>query len=229
MGEAMLQAVLGSLPSALGIALSPLPVAAVILMLFSERATANGLSFVVGWMAGLAVVAALVVFSGLGAASPSGGPSLISGVVRILLGLLLGFMAIRNWRSRASAGEAPEAPAWMASIGGFTAVKAFGVAALLSGVNPKNLALNVSAVSAMQESGLAQQQLAGAVVVFIVLASLSVALPVIYRLVAGQRATVTLDGWKTWLIANNGTVMAVLFSVFSVKLLSEGLRVVIGG
>jgi hypothetical protein len=39
----------------------------------------------------------------------------------------------------------------------------------------------------------------------------------------GDRATATLDGWKSWLSANNAAVMAVLFFVFGVVLLSQGL------
>ena len=52
----------------------------------------------------------------------------------------------------------------------------------------------------------------------------SIAGPVIFYLVGGQRATEVLDGWKSWLSAHNGAVMAVLFLVFGVVLFSEGLR-----
>ena len=44
------------LPTAIGIALSPVPIAAVILMLFSSRARVNGPLFVLGWVVGLGVV-----------------------------------------------------------------------------------------------------------------------------------------------------------------------------
>ncbi|MFN3215858.1 MAG: GAP family protein [Acidimicrobiales bacterium] len=39
---------------AVGIAVSPIPIAAVILMLFSSRARSNSLSFMVAWIAGIA-------------------------------------------------------------------------------------------------------------------------------------------------------------------------------
>jgi len=55
-------------------------------------------------------------------------------------------------------------------------------------------------------------------------ASASIAVPVVFYLVGGERAAAVLDGWKTWLTAHNGAVMAVLFLVFGVVLFSEGLR-----
>ena len=48
------------LPFAIGIAISPIPIIAIILILFSNRATANGLAFLFGWVAGLAVVGTAV-------------------------------------------------------------------------------------------------------------------------------------------------------------------------
>ena len=39
----------------------------------------------------------------------------------------------------------------------------------------------------------------------------------------GEKAARVLDGWKTWLQANNSTVMIVLFVVFGVVLLGKGI------
>jgi len=50
------KAIGGSLPLAVGIALSPIPIIAVVLMLTSRRARVNGPVFVLGWLAGLAIV-----------------------------------------------------------------------------------------------------------------------------------------------------------------------------
>ncbi|HUK72944.1 MAG TPA: GAP family protein [Streptosporangiaceae bacterium] len=47
------QAIGGSLPLAIGIALSPIPIIAVVLMLTTPRARANGPAFVLGWLLGL--------------------------------------------------------------------------------------------------------------------------------------------------------------------------------
>jgi hypothetical protein len=55
------QAVGGLLPAAVGVALSPLPIIAVILMLGTPKAPSNGPGFAAGWMAGLIVVSVIVI------------------------------------------------------------------------------------------------------------------------------------------------------------------------
>lgn len=64
---------------------------------------------------------------------------------------------------------------------------------------------------------------AAMIVLFVILASLSIAVPVVYILVGGESARRTLDGWRAWLTAHNAAVMAVLFVVIGAKLLGEGL------
>ena len=70
------QAIGGSLPLAVGIALSPIPIIAVVLMLTSRRAKVNGPAFVLGWLIGLGIVGAIVLaVAGTGGASKSGAPA----------------------------------------------------------------------------------------------------------------------------------------------------------
>lgn len=44
-----------------GVALSPVPIIAVVLMLGTPRARANGPAFVLGWVAGLAVAGTVIL------------------------------------------------------------------------------------------------------------------------------------------------------------------------
>ena len=134
------------LPQAIGVAISPVPIIAVILMLFSQRARSNGPAFLVGWVLGLAVVGSFVLLlASLGKISTGGTPSTLAYVLKLLLGLLFLFLAVRQWRSRPKEGEEPKMPKWMEAIDTFTVGKAFGLAALLAGVNPKNLSLTLAA------------------------------------------------------------------------------------
>lgn len=59
------------LPLAVGVALSPVPIIAVVLMLMSARAQLNGPGFVLGWLAGLAVIG--VIMLAISASSPTAG------------------------------------------------------------------------------------------------------------------------------------------------------------
>ena len=63
---------------------------------------------------------------------------------------------------------------------------------------------------------------------FVVLGSITIAVPVVYYLVGGDRAIAALDSTKEWLAVHNAAVMTVLFLVFGVKLIAEGLPV-LGG
>jgi Sap, sulfolipid-1-addressing protein len=212
------------LPYAIGIAISPAPIIAVILMLFSPRARVNGPMFLLGWVLGLSVVSAVVylVSDAANAATDSTTSDTVSWV-KIGLGVLLLALARRNWAKRPRGGATPELPKWMAMVDSITPVKALGLAVLLSVVNPKNLALAIAAAAGVGQLGLTTGDAVGALVVFVVLASSSIAVPVVYDLVGGASARASLDDMKTWLSANNNAVMAVLLLVFGVVLLSKGL------
>src|SRR6187200_633550 len=131
------------LPLAIGIAISPIPIIACILMLFSAKARVNGPAFLVGWVLGVTVVTTLVVvLSDATAATddPASGPSL-GDVILLLLGIGAILLGIRQWTGRPKPGEDANMPPWMAAIDGFAPGKAFGFGFLLSAINPKNLGL----------------------------------------------------------------------------------------
>ena len=105
---------------AVGVAISPVPVIAVILMLFSRSATANSVSFLVGWTMGLFGVGLIVLALGLTASD--GEPSTASGVIKILIGALFLALGVRQWRGRPKAGEQAKSPDWMCEMSISTAV-----------------------------------------------------------------------------------------------------------
>lgn len=212
------------LPYAVGVAISPVPIIAVILMLFTPRARSNAPAFLGGWVLGLALVGSVVlILANAGKISEGGAPSTISYVIKLLLGLLFLFMAFRQWTGRPKPGEDVTMPKWMAGIDAFTTGKSFGLGALLSGVNPKNLALTLAASLAIAQAGLTTAQSWFALCLFIVLGSLTIGIPVLYYLTAGARAEAKLNVWKAWLIAHNATVMFVLLLVLGVVLIGQAL------
>jgi hypothetical protein len=102
---------------AVGVAISPVPIMAVILMLFSQRARVNGPLFLTGWALALAVVSGVAYFvSDAGDAATSSTASDTISWGKIVFGALFLLLAARNWRSRPEPGAAPEMPRWMASI-----------------------------------------------------------------------------------------------------------------
>jgi hypothetical protein len=70
----MLSEAIGDLlPAAVGVALSPVPIVAVILMLGTPRARSNGPAFAAGWVAGLVTVGVIVLLVA-GDAGPTRSP-----------------------------------------------------------------------------------------------------------------------------------------------------------
>ena len=111
----------------------------------------------------------------------------------------------------------------MRTIDTFTPLKALGIAVLLSGINPKNLSLTVAAAVTIAQVGLARAGTAIVLVIIVLLGSLSIAVPVALYFLGGASASRALDSLRTWLNANNATVMAVLLVVIGVVLFGKGL------
>lgn len=209
---------------AVGVAISPVPIIAVILMLFTAKARANGLSFVAGWLTGLLLAGGVVLAIGLEASE--GGASDASGVIRVVIGLLFLFLSWRQWSGRPRGDEELQMPAWMGTIDEFNSVKSFGLAFVLAAINPKNLGLTIVAATAIIAHGLNTGEDIAVLVVFALIASLTVAVPVIWYLIAGSSAEDQLNVMKDWLVANNNTVMAVLFVVLGAKVLGDGIAII---
>jgi Sap, sulfolipid-1-addressing protein len=139
-------------------------------------------------------------------------------------GILLVLFAFRHWRKRPGAGETPDQPKWMSAIDTLTPVKTGGLAVALAALNPKNLALSLAAGASLAQAGVSGGEATVGLVVFVVIASLGVIVPVVAYLAGGERAAHWLDGWRAWLSTNNTAVMAVVFLIFGVVLFSQGLR-----
>ncbi|GGR18589.1 GAP family protein [Agromyces mediolanus] len=214
----------GILPLALGIAISPIPIIAAILMLLSPKAKGTSVGFLLGWVLG--IVVAVVVFTLLGSIIPASDPDAskpIAGTIQIVLGVLLLLLALKQWRSRPKGDAEPPMPKWMAAIDQLTAVKGAGLGFLLSAVNPKNLLMAVAAGVAIGTGGLNGGEATLAIVIFTVIAACSVAVPVIAYLIASAKMAGPLESLRHWLVHNNATVMAVLLLVIGVVLIGKGI------
>lgn len=225
--SAMLWSTIGdTLTQAVGIAISPIPLVLVILMLVSARGRTNGPAFLTGWALGAAVVTGLAVALADAAGADDGGAGSDGVLVgQLLFGLAFWGLAARQWRSRPGPGEPPPTPKLFAAVDQMRAGKAFALGLAACVANPKNLPLAISAGATLAQSGVSSGQAIVGVVVFVVVASASVATPVVVALVLGDRSEAILTSWKTWLIANNATVMTVLFAVLGAKMIGTGLGV----
>lgn len=211
------------LPLALGIAISPLPIIAGILMLMSPRARSTSVGFLLGWLAGIAFV--ITVFSLLSSLLPESagdGTRSVLAVVQIALGLLL-LLASRQWRGRRRQGAQPTVPKWMQQIDGMSFTSALGLGLLLSGANPKNLLLGASAGVTLGAGALGGGATTAMIVTFTVLAGSTVLIPVVGFLLAASSLRDPLDRLREWLLQENAVIMSILLLVLGVVVIGKGL------
>jgi threonine/homoserine/homoserine lactone efflux protein len=207
-----------------GVALSPVPIVAVVLMLTTRRGRTNGPAFLAGWVAGIAVLGTVVLLVASGASASNGGsPATWVSIVKIVLGVLLLLLAIKQGRGRPQGDTEPALPAWMKTVDTFTPAKSAGVAVLLSAVNPKNLLLVVGAASAIAQTGASTVSQAVALAVFVVLATLGVGAPVAVFYLMGDRAAQILGDLRDWMARQNASIMAVICLIIGAKLIGDAI------
>lgn len=218
-------------PAAMGLLLvNPLPILAIILLLFSPRASVAAPSFVLGWVVGLVVTMTLLLWAAAAEARIGSGreATLLAAGLRIVLGAVLLVLAFRKWEGRPQAGEAGKLPGWVSKLEQATPPMAFGIGALFSGLNPKNFAFTLATVLAIAEAGLTPREAIVPGALYIVIGSLGVAAPVIWYLVARETASATLATWRDWLTANYAVMMSVILVLFGVVLVARGIGSLIG-
>ncbi len=207
-----------------GVALSPVPIIAVVLMLVTPKGRVNGPAFLAGWIVGLALVGTIVLLAASGgSASKHGTPATWVSILKVVLGALLLLLAVRQWRGRPRAGAQAELPAWMKTVDTFTAPKSAGMGALLSGVSPKNLLLAVAAGAAIAQTGASTASQAVALAVFVILGTLGVGAPVAIYYFMGERATKILGDLHDWMARENATIIAILCLIIGAKLIGDAI------
>jgi threonine/homoserine/homoserine lactone efflux protein len=207
-----------------GVALSPVPIIAVVLILTTPRGRVNGPAFLAGWILGLTSVGTVLLLAASGAeASEGGDPSEWVDLVKLALGALLLLMAARQWFGRPRGEAEPELPKWMQTVDTFRAPKATGLAVLLSAVNPKNLLLTAGAAAAIAQTGGSAGKQAVALAVFVLLGALGPGIPVAIYFFMGDRAPQVLGRLRGWMARENATIMGVLCLIIGTKLIGDGI------
>lgn len=204
---------------AVGIAASPFPVIPAILLLFTARPRSTSLSFLGGWFGGIAAATGFFVLLADVVGSSDGSPTWLAWV-RIAAGTILVAYGLDQWAAR---NASDEVPGWMQSIQDATPGRAARLALLLSVANPKIVLL---AAAAGLDIGAATATPAGAVAVtvaFTVVASVSVATPVLMFALVGARVLPPLGRARDWLTRNNAAVMAVVITVIGLVLVKNGV------
>ena len=211
------------LPLAVAIAISITTIITTILMLLSPKAKRRTVGLLVGCVVGVGgAVALFALLAGLLPTQDSGG-SRVAAVINMVVGVLLVVLALRQWRVRPARGDQAELPRWMTEVDSMTPTKALVLGVLLSAVVPKNLLLALSAGVIVSEAGLSVGKASVVIVVFTVLATSTVAVPVVAHLVAPARMHGPFQRLREWLVENNVTIMGLLLLMIGVVMIGNGI------
>ena len=219
----MFAAIAQSLPLAVGVVISSIPLVVVTLTLLARQNKAAVLAFLLGWMAGITLVGSLVLLLADGTSrDPQTAPGWLAWA-RVGVGVLLLGLATRQWRSRPRNGAVAPQPAWMQMLDTLSVPKAGGLGLALTTVNPKNLLLVTAGALAILAASPGPLGQWIALAVFTAVASLGVAAPALAYLALGERVAVPLAQTKAWIVQNNAITMATVLLLLGMVVLGNGL------
>jgi hypothetical protein len=218
----MTRALSDVLPLAVGVALSPVPIAALLVMLLSEHETANGRAFVLGWIGAVGGLAAATVIAEV-RFNPSHPPTIVK-ATELAIGLILVSGAALAWRGRPRTAAHRRPSRWLAAADAISQPGAAALAVALVLLNLKDGTLTVGAGAEISNARLTAAGTILALAVFTVVATISVASPFVFAVIAGQRAKPTLHLFHAWLDRNGTVVGAVVLALAGAILTIAGLR-----
>jgi hypothetical protein len=209
------------IPLALVVALSPLSIIPAVLVLHTPRPRPTGLSFLAGWLIGLAALTAVFLevsnlLGGLGN-KPPGWASWL----RVVVGAALIVFGIYRWLTRK---QSAHTPAWMQRLGKLTPVGAGLAAVALTVANPKVLFMCAAAGLAIGTAGLGKTHVLIPVVWFVAVAGSTVAIPILAYAVSGDRLDEPLKRLKEWMELQHATLVAVILIVIGLLVLYKGIH-----
>jgi Sap, sulfolipid-1-addressing protein len=217
----MWQALGGLLPIAVAAAFSSVPITVTILILLSPNRNRAALPFLVGWVIG---VAAVIVLSTLFASTlPQArrGPDPATAALLMVVGVALIVLGIVNLR-RDSQTEGTGLPGWLSRVDSFGGLVSFAVAVLLN-LRPKGLLLGIAAGLALHAASVKADQIIVLIVIYTVIASSTVVVPIVASFLAPRRVEPKLIAARGWMTHNGRLLTSLMMFMIGVVILGYGL------
>ncbi len=210
------------IPHAIAVALSPMPIAALILLLLSNKAKLNSIAFMLGWIIGLVlnVIILSFIFNQQQSVTHASN-TMTAAIVNGVLGLFLLYFAFISWKSRPKVGVTPPMPKWMSVIETMSPWMSFVIALSLITINSKNTILNVAVGAEIGQLATSMSEAITAICVYTLIASITITVPVIAFLIAGNRLAHALQLTKEWFIYNSSTILFILFLILGVDFICK--------
>ena len=207
---------------AIGGALSVVPILIVILLLGTKDGFHKALNYVLGYTGVFLVIGLVVLSLSQGIDPESGEASAVVSTIYLVLGVLFLIMAAKNIFKHPDPDAPP--PKWITGLSKISPAKSFGIGAALAGLNIKNVAIYISALSIII---LADQDQLTSFILFLLLVLVfcsTVIIPVVIYKTMPEKSRGMLFSMQKWLEKNNRTISIALLLIFGLIFLKKGLQ-----
>jgi hypothetical protein len=205
------------------IALEPIPITAFILILASERGSRKGAAFVFGWLLSLAIVVALtLVVTGNAPPKPNTAPSLGALAVKIALGVVLVFIALRTYRRLGRPKKPKKTPKWQAGVDKMSLGYAMALAPLT-----QPWGLIAAGAATVTEAKLASWEDYLALVYFCVLATSTYLVMEIYACIRPEATQLLLTRLRSWIDSHTQLLIIWVSLIIGCWLIGKSIYIIV--
>lgn len=209
------------LPRAAVVAISPIPVLAVVLMLLTDRGRSNSLAYLGGWAAGMTTVALIAAAAGAGEVASDPSRPVAVGMLAIAAAFAVG--AVVEFRRRPRRGEEHVSPWWARLLHGMGPGQAFGLGVVLVVANAKDALAALDAGGHLGASPEPPAAKAAALAAFVLVGCMPVIVPIAIRFAMGDSAQPTLHRWRAWLERHGPLAVAIVLAVVAAALVVQAV------
>ncbi len=221
----MFEALTKSFPMAMGIALSPAPILAIIMLLMTRRAKFIAPFFLFGWLVGIQIVGTFIIFMP-GVIANHGGMSDTTGTMKIILGIVLLMLIFPIHKKKKSQGEKERVPKIFNKLDGFGMLKVFLIGFVFSGLSIKNIALSASGAAHIHTTSLIDYfETLMAVFYFSLMSSFTLIIPILIYMIVPKKAEISLLLLRNWLVKHHWDIAMVMLLVSGILLFSIGMKI----
>jgi threonine/homoserine/homoserine lactone efflux protein len=207
----------------LAVALDPLPLTAFLVVLPSRRGVRKGAAYVFGWLVSLAAVVTITVLAtGNNPPKPSTAPSLAALAVKIVLGAVLVWIAVRHIRARGRPKPPKKPPKWQEHVDSMSPWFALGLAPAL-----QPWVLIGAGAATVVEAKLSSWESFLALFLYCVLASSSYLAVEIYAIVRPAQSQALLRRARTWIDSHTDQVIIAGSLIIGFWLIADSLYLIV--
>jgi threonine/homoserine/homoserine lactone efflux protein len=205
------------------VALDPLPLTAFLVLLPSKRGVRKGAAYVFGWLVSLAAVVTItVVATGNNPPKPSTAPSLAALAVKIALGAVLVWIAVRHIRARSQPKPPKKPPKWQEHVDSMSPWFALGLAPAL-----QPWVLIGAGAATVVEAKLSSWESFLALFLYCVLASSSYLAMEIYAVFRPTQSQALLGRAQAWINTHTDQVIIAGSLIIGLWLIADSLYLIV--